>query len=114
MSESTELPGLIAIPSASNTSNDTASTSILYSRHYIRDQDLILIKLPSGQLKSTKIIKDAAINLGKYGTFKAIDLIGKPFGETYEIKAGEIFLVKATLQEIGENVPPSAALPTLY
>lgn len=41
------------------------------------------------------------INLGKYGSFKGKDLIGKPYGDTYEIKDGDLFVVQSTLTEIG-------------
>lgn len=74
----------------------------------------MLLRLPSGVYKHIKITPTAYvpppvtaltrrsnIPLGKYGSFKAKDLIGKPFGETYEIKAGLLHVVQTTLNEIG-------------
>ncbi|KAI0368838.1 Gcd10p-domain-containing protein [Pilatotrama ljubarskyi] len=45
----------------------------------------LLIKIPSGDIRSIKLEKDATVNLGKFGSFYANELVGQPFGLTYEI-----------------------------
>lgn len=42
------------------------------------------------------------VSLGKFGNFHARELLGRPYGETYEIKDMSLMLVQATLNEIGE------------
>lgn len=95
----------------------------------MREGDNLLIKLPSGVLKAIKIninscvasplvlpadllsspaarvpssLENSNVSLGKYGTFKAKDLVGKPYGHTYEIVDGGIQVMQATLNEIGQ------------
>lgn len=72
-------------------------------RIVIREGDNVLIKLPSALIKPIKISSSGNINLGKYGSFKGKDLIGKPYGDTYEIKDGDLFVVQSTLTEIEET-----------
>lgn len=45
----------------------------------------ILLKLPSGDIRPHKLEKDTTVNLGKFGSFHANDLIGQPYGLTYDI-----------------------------
>ncbi|KAI0652487.1 Gcd10p-domain-containing protein [Trametes meyenii] len=51
----------------------------------IQNGHTLLIKIPSGDIRSIKLEKDATVNLGKFGSFYANELIGRPFGLTYEI-----------------------------
>ncbi|RHZ59921.1 hypothetical protein Glove_360g58 [Diversispora epigaea] len=52
---------------------------------YIHDNQYVLILLPSGNIKVVKLQKDKKISLGKFGVFHTNDIIGKPFGHSYEI-----------------------------
>ncbi|KAL7285496.1 hypothetical protein ACG7TL_000593 [Trametes sanguinea] len=45
----------------------------------------LLIKVPSGDIRSIKLEKDSTVNLGKFGSFYGNELVGQPFGLTYEI-----------------------------
>ncbi|CAH7666366.1 Gcd10p family-domain-containing protein [Phakopsora pachyrhizi] len=48
--------------------------------------DNLLLKLPSGQIKQiSNLSADSPISLGKYGKFNSNEIIGDPFGLTYEI-----------------------------
>ncbi|KAI8971896.1 Gcd10p family-domain-containing protein [Mycotypha africana] len=49
----------------------------------------IIIEMPSGNAKITGIKPHSKIGLGKFGTFSADELIGKPFGLSYEIISAE-------------------------
>ncbi|KAI0778806.1 Gcd10p-domain-containing protein [Trametes elegans] len=51
----------------------------------IQAGNTVLIKIPSGDIRSIKLEKDGTVNLGKFGSFYANELVGQPFGLTYEI-----------------------------
>ncbi|GAA5985034.1 hypothetical protein JCM5350_003320 [Sporobolomyces pararoseus] len=82
-----------------------ASSSLVpISRDFIKDNDQLLIKLPSGIIKAMKVDGNKSFNLGKIGSFKANELVGKVYGQTYEIlEGGKLEAVKATLNEIEET-----------
>lgn len=80
----------------------------------------LLLKLPSGDIKTWKLEKDLCdhplhlgltrthrdlirtANLGKFGSFHANELVGQPFGLTYEIADKKLKVVPPrTLQEVG-------------
>ncbi|KAH9923664.1 Gcd10p-domain-containing protein [Fomitopsis serialis] len=62
----------------------------------------LLLKLPSGDIKTWKLEKDSTANLGKFGSFYANELVGRPFGLTYEIVEKKLRVVSPrTLQEVG-------------
>ncbi|CAG8450142.1 15670_t:CDS:10 [Dentiscutata erythropus] len=51
----------------------------------IMDNQYVFIVLPSSNIKVVKLQKDTTVSLGKFGTFHTNDIIGKPFGHSYEI-----------------------------
>ncbi|GAA6000204.1 hypothetical protein JCM10207_007904 [Rhodosporidiobolus poonsookiae] len=74
------------------------------SRALIRNGDNVLLKLPSGVVRPSKISQNGNVSLGKHGNFKAKELIGKPYGHTYELGSdGKLSTVQATLKEIEET-----------
>ncbi|KDN52196.1 Gcd10p-domain-containing protein [Tilletiaria anomala UBC 951] len=52
---------------------------------HIEEGQTVLLELPSGNIKPVTMLAGASINLGKFGSFEADDLIGLPYGLTYEI-----------------------------
>ncbi|SJX64013.1 related to GCD10-translation initiation factor eIF3 RNA-binding subunit [Sporisorium reilianum f. sp. reilianum] len=54
--------------------------------HYIASGATVILKLPSGRTKAAEIMLGKQVSLGKFGSFKADDLIGMPYGFTYEIQ----------------------------
>lgn len=48
----------------------------------------LLLRLPSGVHKQVTLKAGTTVSLGKYGCFRASDLIGLPFGHTFEIVGG--------------------------
>ncbi|KAI9303515.1 Gcd10p family-domain-containing protein [Cunninghamella echinulata] len=52
---------------------------------HITENQYVLIAMPSGNVKMLNIKADTKINLGKFGTFLSDNLIGQPFGLSYEI-----------------------------
>ncbi len=53
---------------------------------HIPEGQTVLLELPSGNFKNVKLSARSRVDLGKFGTFNADDLIGLPFGLTYEIE----------------------------
>ncbi|KAI9512878.1 Gcd10p-domain-containing protein [Russula earlei] len=47
--------------------------------------DTVLLRVPTGDIKSCKLEADSVINLGKFGSFPADALINQPYGLTYEV-----------------------------
>ncbi|KAJ2895792.1 tRNA (adenine(58)-N(1))-methyltransferase non-catalytic subunit trm6 [Coemansia aciculifera] len=54
----------------------------------IKSGDHVIIRMPSSNAKIISLKPDNTVSLGKFGTFKASELIGKTFGHTYEIEKG--------------------------
>ncbi|BGP23270.1 eukaryotic translation initiation factor 3 62 kDa subunit [Rhodotorula toruloides] len=74
------------------------------SRACIRQGDNVLLKLPSGIIKPVRVQPNVTISLGKYGSFKGHELVGRPYGHTYEISEdGKLSTVQVTLHEIEET-----------
>ncbi|KAI5120856.1 hypothetical protein M0805_007043 [Coniferiporia weirii] len=55
------------------------------SRSCMQEGHSILLRLPSGEVKSTKLLKNSLISLGRYGSFTSDALLGQPYGLSYEI-----------------------------
>jgi tRNA (adenine-N(1)-)-methyltransferase non-catalytic subunit len=51
----------------------------------ISSKSNVLLKLPSGNYKSVQISKEPTTSIGKFGTFRTQELIGKYFGIPLEI-----------------------------
>lgn len=65
----------------------------------IQPNQSILVRLPSQNIKVVKVEPGSIISLGKFGSFKADDIIGDPFGFTYEIGADmELSLVDVSIE----------------
>ncbi|RPD57093.1 Gcd10p-domain-containing protein [Lentinus tigrinus ALCF2SS1-6] len=45
----------------------------------------VLLKIPSGDIRTIKLEGNSNINLGKFGQFPSSELVGQPYGLTYEI-----------------------------
>lgn len=61
------------------------SASIRRRLTHISAGQPVLLRLPSGKLKSIELSSGRIVSLGKFGSFKADDLLGLPYGFTYEI-----------------------------
>ncbi|KAK4058446.1 tRNA (adenine(58)-N(1))-methyltransferase non-catalytic subunit trm6 [Microbotryomycetes sp. JL221] len=81
-----------------------AQTAVQSSRNFVRQGDSVMLKLPSDTIKTFKINPDTSISLGKFGSFKGRQLIGKPYGHTFEITHdGNLKVLESTLNEIEET-----------
>ncbi|WVQ70752.1 hypothetical protein IAR50_000274 [Cryptococcus sp. DSM 104548] len=54
----------------------------------IKEGDNVMLRLPSDLIKSIIVDKETLVQLGKYGSFPATELIGLHYDITYEIVAG--------------------------
>jgi tRNA (adenine-N(1)-)-methyltransferase non-catalytic subunit len=55
--------------------------------------DTVLLRLPTGDIKSFKLEADSTVNLGKFGSFPADALVSQPYGLTYEVANKTISVV---------------------
>ncbi|KAG8945308.1 tRNA (adenine(58)-N(1))-methyltransferase non-catalytic subunit trm6 [Tulasnella sp. 408] len=68
--------------SAASTSDSSSS----FARTHIKSGDNVLLRLPSGDYRNLKVHdKPGRITLGKFGSFHQKELIGHPYGLSYEI-----------------------------
>lgn len=82
-----------------------SSSSISYQQTHIKAGDNILLRTPSGDIRSIQVHDRAGrINLGKFGSFVQAHLIGQPYGLSYEIlPEGSIKMkLPESLADIGE------------
>ncbi|KAL7748196.1 tRNA (adenine(58)-N(1))-methyltransferase non-catalytic subunit trm6 [Sorochytrium milnesiophthora] len=66
---------------------------------FIRDGDHILILLPSTNQKLVQLSSKEWVRLGKFGKFRGSEIVGHPFGLTYEIKGDGTLVVMARSEE---------------
>ncbi|TDL28112.1 Gcd10p-domain-containing protein [Rickenella mellea] len=65
---------------------------------------IVLIRLPSGEIKNVSLTKDSNISLGKFGSFDSNALIGQPYGLSYEIIGKNLkVLPPKTIQELEDT-----------
>ncbi|PCH34318.1 Gcd10p-domain-containing protein [Wolfiporia cocos MD-104 SS10] len=89
--DSSEGPSTVLSPE--NTREDT-----------IQVGNTLLLRLPSGDIKTWKLEENATASLGKFGSFHANELIGQPYGLTYEIVDKKLKVVPPrTLQEVEDT-----------
>ncbi|KAG9102889.1 tRNA (adenine(58)-N(1))-methyltransferase non-catalytic subunit trm6 [Ceratobasidium sp. 370] len=74
----------------------------------IRAGDNLLLRLPNGELKLVKIPDGAGrgdVKLGKYGIFRSENLLGHPFGLSYEIGEKKALhpVAQKTIEDIEET-----------
>ena len=61
----------------------------------------VFLRLPSGILKLVTLEPDTEVSIGKFGTFRANDIIGRPFGPTYEVLPdGKIAIMSQEVAEV--------------
>ncbi|KAF7724553.1 tRNA (adenine(58)-N(1))-methyltransferase non-catalytic subunit trm6 [Apophysomyces ossiformis] len=63
----------------------TAQDDIADQFPHIQAFQNVLIHMPSGNVKFVNLKPNTNVSLGKFGTFQADNLIGQPFGLSYEI-----------------------------
>ncbi|KAF8204077.1 Gcd10p family-domain-containing protein [Pholiota molesta] len=70
----------------------------------IQSGDLVLVRLPKGDIKSVKVEKNTTVVIPKFGSFFANELVGHPYGLTYEIQDKKLtYVPPRTLEEIEDT-----------
>ncbi|KAH8102396.1 Gcd10p-domain-containing protein [Cristinia sonorae] len=66
--------------------------------------DTILLRIPSGDIRTLKLEKDSTINLGKFGSFFSNELIDQPYGLAYDITDKKLTVLPPKgLQEVEDT-----------
>lgn len=55
------------------------------NKSVIKEDERVLVKLPSTGSKLVELKKDKIVSLGKFGMFKVNDILGHKFGQTFEV-----------------------------
>ncbi|KAF9471731.1 Gcd10p-domain-containing protein [Pholiota conissans] len=70
----------------------------------IQSGDLVLVRLPKGDIRSVKVEKNTTVVIPKFGAFFANELVGQPYGLTYEIQDKKLtYAPPKTLEEIEDT-----------
>ncbi|KAI0059451.1 Gcd10p-domain-containing protein [Artomyces pyxidatus] len=70
----------------------------------IRAGDTVLLRLPTGDVRSYKLEADSVVNLGKFGSFEANYLVDQPYGLTHEISDKKLKVVPPrTIEEVEDT-----------
>ncbi|KAF9469832.1 Gcd10p family-domain-containing protein [Collybia nuda] len=70
----------------------------------IKAGDMVLLRIPNGDVRAVKIEKDQTITIGRLGSFFANELVEQPYGLTYEMLNKKLKVVPPrTLQEVEDT-----------
>ncbi|TFK56619.1 Gcd10p-domain-containing protein [Heliocybe sulcata] len=78
----------IPLSEVSTLSMDTqagTSTTPANTTRTIQAGYTVLVKVPTGEVRSVKLEDDSTVNLGRVGSFNSLKLINQPYGLTYDI-----------------------------
>ncbi|KAG6817920.1 hypothetical protein H0H87_012388 [Tephrocybe sp. NHM501043] len=86
-------------------SSGVSASPMLESRaSTIQSGNLVLLRIPNGDVKGVKIEKDSTVTIGRLGSFYANELIDQPYGLTFEIVDKKLKIVPPrTLQEVEDT-----------
>ena len=77
-----------------------ANAELRSRTRFVPARQQTLLRLPSGVMKQVTLEPGKMISIGKFGTFKADEIIGRPFGLTYEILAdGSLKIMQQAVAE---------------
>ncbi|KAG6813226.1 hypothetical protein H0H92_013113 [Tricholoma furcatifolium] len=85
--------------------SSTSTSPVLESRSStVQSGDLVLLRIPNGDMRGVKIEKDSTVTIGRLGSFYANELINQPYGLTFEILNKKLKIVPPrTLQEVEDT-----------
>ncbi|KAF8665349.1 hypothetical protein AX16_000368 [Volvariella volvacea WC 439] len=65
---------------------------------------MVLLRLPSGEVRASKVARNTTISLGRVGSFHANELLGELYGLTYEMVDKKLHVLPSrTLQEVEDT-----------
>ncbi|KAJ6262244.1 hypothetical protein Dda_3049 [Drechslerella dactyloides] len=88
---------------------------VVVAMELIQPHDEVLIQLPSETTKLVKVVPDQIIGLGKFGSFPANSLIGRPYYLTWAILDGDNFglepvsIAELNSEKLATHAPVDAA-----
>ncbi|KAL1761850.1 Gcd10p family-domain-containing protein [Schizophyllum commune] len=59
----------------------------------IQSGNTVLLRVPNGDIRGIKIERNTTVSLGRFGSFLANELLGEPYGLTYEIKEKKLTVI---------------------
>ncbi|EEB91850.1 hypothetical protein MPER_09726 [Moniliophthora perniciosa FA553] len=63
-----------------------------------------MVRQPNGDVRSIRIERDSTVQLGRIGSFYANELIGQPYGFTYEIVSKKLKVIPSrSLEEVEDT-----------
>ncbi|KAH9932031.1 Gcd10p-domain-containing protein [Epithele typhae] len=63
----------------------------------------VLLKIPTGDIRTIKVESNATVHLGRFGSFQAAELIGQPLGLSYEIVGKKLKVLPPRLMQEVED-----------
>ncbi|KAG5720826.1 tRNA (adenine-N(1)-)-methyltransferase non-catalytic subunit TRM6 [Termitomyces sp. T112] len=86
-------------------SSSTSTLPVLESRSPIIEAgNLVLLRIPNGDIKGVKVEKDSTVTIGRLGSFHANELINQPYGLTFEMVNKKLKVMPPrTLQEVEDT-----------
>ncbi|PPQ69782.1 hypothetical protein CVT26_014170 [Gymnopilus dilepis] len=70
----------------------------------VHSGDQVLVRLLNGEIKCVKVEKNSNVVIGKFGSFYANDLIGQPYGVSYEIVDKKLkYHAPRTMEEVEDT-----------
>ncbi|KAF5388511.1 hypothetical protein D9757_004710 [Collybiopsis confluens] len=91
-------------PSLPSTSTDPAVPSVHLDLSEIQSGHNVLVKQPNGDVRSIKIDRDSTVAVGRLGSFHANELIGQPYGFSYEMIEKKLKILPVrTLDEVEDT-----------
>ncbi|KAL0068617.1 tRNA (adenine(58)-N(1))-methyltransferase non-catalytic subunit trm6 [Marasmius tenuissimus] len=87
-----------------NNGEPSTSTSENTPPPTIQPGDYVLIRQPNGDVRSVKIERDSTLQVGRAGSFHANELMGQPYGLTYDIVEKKLKVIPPrTLEEVEDT-----------
>ncbi|THV07472.1 Gcd10p-domain-containing protein [Dendrothele bispora CBS 962.96] len=88
----------------SNPDTRPSSSSFEIRSSRIQSGDTVLLRQPNGDIKSVKIQKDSTVSVGRIGYFHCNELIGQPYGFSYDMEQKKLrVLPPKTLDDVEDT-----------
>ncbi|KAF5368394.1 hypothetical protein D9758_002197 [Tetrapyrgos nigripes] len=89
---------------SSSNSQPSSSSFIEIRSPTIQSGDTVLLRQPNGDVKSVKIQKDSTVSVGRLGAFHCNELIGQPYGFSYDMEQKKLkVLPPRTLDDVEDT-----------
>ncbi|KIY50409.1 Gcd10p-domain-containing protein [Fistulina hepatica ATCC 64428] len=70
----------------------------------VQAESIVLLRLPNDEVRAVKVEAESTVSIGRFGSFLADELIGQPYGLTYEISNKRLIVIPAkSFQEVDDT-----------